>query len=68
MALVLWAGAAVSESRFFSQPALLVAAWVAVFTLPPAYAMCRCRSLQAADVQQSAASHWCNGTGMGSVI
>lgn len=42
LALALWASAAVSESRLFSQPALLAAAWVALFTLPPAYAMCRC--------------------------
>lgn len=42
MALALWAGAAASESRLVSQPALLAAGWVALFTLPAAYAMCRC--------------------------
>ena len=42
VALALWAAAAASESRLVSQPALLAAAWVALFTLPPAYALCRC--------------------------
>ena len=42
MALALWAAAAASESRLVSQPALLAAAWVALFMLPAAYAMCRC--------------------------
>jgi hypothetical protein len=42
VALALWAAAAASESRLVSQPALLAATWVALFTLPAAYAMCRC--------------------------
>jgi hypothetical protein len=43
VALALWAAAAASELRLVSQPALLAAAWVALFTLPAAYAMCRCQ-------------------------
>ena len=46
MALALWAAAAASESRLVSQPALLAAAWVALFTLPAAYAMCRCGTMR----------------------
>jgi hypothetical protein len=53
LALALWAAAAVSESRLFSQPALLTAAWVALFTLPPAYAMCRCGGLYSTALYDS---------------
>ena len=42
LAAGLWAAAALSESRLVSQPTLAVAAWTALFTLPPAYAVCRC--------------------------
>lgn len=41
-ALLLWGVALASEAQIASQPTVAIGAWVAVFSLPPAYSAGRC--------------------------